>query len=149
MGATSMSSHEDFMLIAQAMSSRSRDPSTKVGSVIVDNGAIVALGYNHIPSRIQYSEKSAHDREWKYPRTIHAEVDAILKLEKQSVTHAIMYCTHFPCDRCATMIVEAGIKEIYTKKIPLDMIERWGASMKLASQILQEGGVFVNYLDGP
>jgi hypothetical protein len=47
------------------------------------------------------------------------------------------------------MIVESGIKEIYTKKVPLDMIERWGASMKLASQILQEGGVFVNYLDGP
>lgn len=144
-----MSSHEDFMLIAEAMSSRSKDPSTKVGAIIVDNGNIVALGYNHIPSKIKFTMSQIENREWKYPRVIHAEVDAILKLGKQFVTNAIMYCTHFPCDRCATMIVESGIKEIYTRKVPLDMIERWGASMKLASEILTEGGVFVNYLDGP
>lgn len=144
-----MSSHEDFMLIAEAMSSRSKDPSTKVGAIIVDNGNIVALGYNHIPSRIKFTMSQIENREWKYPRVIHAEVDAILKLGKQFVTNAIMYCTHFPCDRCAAMIVESGIKEIYTRKIPLDMIERWGESMKIANQIFIEGGVFVNYLDGP
>lgn len=144
-----MSSHEDFMLIAQAMSSRSKDPSTKVGAIVVDKGSIVSLGYNHIPTRIQFSDNQIENRDWKYPRTIHAEVDAILKLGKQFVTHAVMYCTHFPCDRCAIMIVESGIKEIYTRRVPLDMLERWGDSMKLASQILQEGGVFVNYLDGP
>ena len=149
MGATNMSSHEDFMLIAQAMSSRSPDPSTKVGAVIVDNKAIIALGYNHIPSRIQYVTSQIENRDWKYPRTIHAEVDAILKLGKQFVTNAVMYCTHFPCDRCAIMIVESCIKEIYTRRVPPEMLERWGDSMKLASQILQEGGVFVNYLDGP
>lgn len=144
-----MSSHEEFMFIAEAVSGRSHDPSTKVGAIIVDKGSIVALGNNHIPSRIQFTQNQIENRDWKYPRVIHAEVDAILKLGKQIVSYPIMYCTHFPCDRCATMIVEAGIKEIYTKKVPLDMIERWRDSMKLASQILQEGGVFVNYLDGP
>ena len=144
-----MSSHEDFMLIAEAISSRSKDPSTKVGAIIVDNGNIVALGFNHIPSRIKFTASQIENREWKYPRVIHAEMDAILKLGKQIVSNPIMYCTHFPCDRCATMIVESGVKEVYTRKVPLDMIERWGASMKLASEILTEGGVFVNYLDGP
>lgn len=144
-----MSSHEEFMLIAQAMSSRSHDPSTKVGSVIVDNGNIVALGFNHVPQRIQFTQKQIEDRSWKYPRVIHAEIDAILKLGKQIVSYPIMYTTHYPCSACATLIVESGIKEIYTHKIPIDMLERWGESMKLSSQILQEGGVFVNYLDGP
>jgi dCMP deaminase len=148
MGATNMSSHYYFMRMAEVMAKESHDPSTKVGCIIVDQGNIVALGFNHIPRRIRFMENQIQDRSWKYSRVIHAELDAVLKLGKQIVKHPIMYSTHYPCDRCAALIVEAGIQELYTKKIPLDMIERWGESMKIASQILQDGNVFVNYLDG-
>lgn len=144
-----MSKHRNFLRIAEAQAYMSPDPSTKVGCVIVSSDRIVAYGFNHIPSPIQYTETQLQNREWKYPRVIHAEMDALAKIGPHNFSYPILYVTHFPCAQCAISIVHAGIKEIYTRKVPVDMIERWGASMKLASEILTEGGVFVNYLDGP
>jgi len=144
-----MSRHQIYMNIADAHAGMSPDPSTKVGAVIVSDGRIVAYGFNHIPSPIQYTEAQLQNRDWKYPRVIHAEIDSLAKIGPHKFDYPILYVTHFPCAQCAISIIHAGIKEVYTRKVPLDMIERWGDSMELASQILQEGGVFVNYLDGP
>ncbi len=144
-----MSRHRIYMNVADAHAGMSPDPSTKVGAVIVSDGRIVAYGFNHIPSPIQYTEAQLQNRDWKYPRVIHAEADALAKIGPHNFHYLILYVTHFPCAQCAISIVHAGIKEVYTRKVSPEMMERWGESMKIADQIFIEGGVFVNYLDGP
>lgn len=144
-----MSRHRIYMNVADAHAGMSPDPSTKVGAVIVSDGRIVSYGFNHIPSPINYTESQLQNREWKYPRVIHAEIDALAKIGPHNFHHPVLYVTHFPCAQCAISIVHAGIKEIYTRRVPPEMLDRWAVSMKLASEILTEGGVFVNYLDGP
>lgn len=144
-----MSRHHLHMKLAESYAAFSPDPSTKVGAIVADGNIIVSMGFNHIPPQIKYTEAQINNREWKYPRVIHAELEALSRVGVHDLKHPIMYVTHFPCAQCAISIVHAGIKEIYTKRVPLDMIERWGESMKIANQIFIEGNVFVNYLDSP
>lgn len=52
----------------------------------------------------------------EYSRAIHAEMDAIISLARQSAetTHnTSLYTTTYPCHNCARHIVTAGIKKVY------------------------------------
>ena len=47
-----------FLVLAKLIGSWSKDPSTKVGAVIVDeDNKIVSLGYNGFPKKFSYSKK--------------------------------------------------------------------------------------------
>lgn len=51
----------------------------------------------------------------EYSRAIHAEMDAILSLARNTTSGSIgkiMYCTTYPCHSCARHIVAAGIKKV-------------------------------------
>ncbi|WES90494.1 anti-phage dCTP deaminase [Dickeya fangzhongdai] len=51
----------------------------------------------------------------EYSRAIHAEMDAILSLARNTSTGTIgkiMYCTTYPCHSCARHIVASGIKKV-------------------------------------
>ena len=144
-----MSDHEKFMELALTHSNMSFDPSTKVGAVVVVGDNVASLGFNHVPDRIPHTTHELGMRDWKYPRTIHAEKHAIMKIGYQFKDRADLriYVTHFPCVECATMIVEAGFREVYTRHVPQDFMERWGVSVKLAQNIFDEAGVAVTFLD--
>lgn len=141
--------HELNMEIAKMVAMKSQDPSTKVGAVITLRGEIVSSGFNKIPGKILHTVHQMEDRSWKYPRIIHAEQDAIMSLPRTEFLsgRVHLYCTHFPCERCAAMIAHAGIDEVFTRRIPQDFMERWGASVKLAQSILDEAGVAVTFLE--
>lgn len=141
--------HDSYMKTAQAMSTMSLDPSTKVGCVIRLDDEIVSLGYNKIPVRIPHTVHDMENREWKYPRIIHAEQDAIMKLQKDAhiLGRLRLYCTTFPCHRCAGMIIHAGIHEVFTFKVPLDVMERWGPSMNISADMFKEANIPVTFLD--
>lgn len=145
--------HRKFMDLAHTHSNMSMDPSTQVGAIITLGYGVVSLGYNRIADGISYTIGQLDDREWKYPRVIHAEQDAIMKMMSSGIFSQRweepyhMYVTHHPCDRCAAMIVHAGIKEVITNKVSLDMLDRWGASMKTAAAIFKEAKVILTCLD--
>ncbi|CNJ91836.1 TPA: anti-phage dCTP deaminase [Yersinia enterocolitica] len=51
----------------------------------------------------------------EYSRAIHAEMDAIISLARNSnasVENKVLYCTTYPCHNCARHIVAAGIKRV-------------------------------------
>lgn len=51
----------------------------------------------------------------EYSRAIHAEMDAILSLARNTSTGTVgkvMYCTTYPCHSCARHIVASGIKKV-------------------------------------
>jgi len=106
-----------FMGIALLSAQRSKDPSTQVGACIVDeNNKIVGIGYNGFPigcsdKDLPWAKKAPKMLDTKYPYVVHAEVNAILN-STVKLHNARMYVALFPCNECAKMIIQAGIREI-------------------------------------
>ena len=110
---------EYFMSIAKLSAMRSKDPSTQVGACIVSNDSrILSIGYNGAPNGFD-DEKFPWAREGenlntKYPYVCHAELNAILNYRgsKKDLESAKIYVDLFPCNECAKIIIQSGIKEV-------------------------------------
>ena len=109
-----MKSNEYFMNIAQAISLKSKDPSTKVGALIIDNDSrIISTGYNGFVAGCDESFMT-QDRPMKYQLVVHGELNALL-FARRDVKGFKLYTTHGPCANCLKHILQAGIREIYYK----------------------------------
>lgn len=98
--------------LAVAVSLRSRDPSTKVGAVIIrPDKTIASMGYNGFPRTMEDREDWWNTREEKYARVIHGEMNALLNA-KEPVHGMTLYCTHPCCQDCAKHIIAAGISRV-------------------------------------
>lgn len=108
---------EYFMGIAMLSAKRSKDPSTQVGACIVDkDNKIVGIGYNGFPigcsdDNLPWSRSAENSNETKYPYVVHAEANAILNSTKD-LHGARIYVDLFPCNECAKLIIQSGIKEV-------------------------------------
>lgn len=108
---------EYFMGIAMLSSMRSKDPNTQVGACIIDDSnKIVGIGYNGFPigcsdDELPWCNTSASPNDTKYPYVVHAEVNAILNATK-NLKNAKIYVALFPCNECAKVIIQSGIKEV-------------------------------------
>lgn len=107
---------EYFMGVAKLSAMRSKDPSTKVGACIVNTKKrIVGIGYNGFPYGCHDKdfpwEREGDFLDTKYPYVVHAEPNAILN-STTKLDDATIYVTLFPCNECAKLIIQSGIKEI-------------------------------------
>lgn len=103
---------EYFMTQAKVVAMRSQDPVTQVGCVIVDqDNHIVATGYNGMPKSLQFSWNKNSGLDNKNLFVVHAEVNAILHATR-SVVGCTAYVTLFPCNECAKILIQAGVKKI-------------------------------------
>lgn len=108
-----------FMSLAFLTAMRSKDPSTQVGACIVnDRNRIVGVGYNGMPSncpsdQLPWSKVSPEgELDTKYPYVVHAELNAVLNKNAESCSGCRIYTTLFPCNECAKVIIQAGIKQV-------------------------------------
>lgn len=108
-----------FMAIARLSSMRSKDPSTQVGACIVsDDNRILSIGYNGAPNGFNDVNfpwgKEGDSLNTKYPYVCHAEMNAILNFRgiKKDLEKAKIYVDLFPCNECAKIIIQSGIKEV-------------------------------------
>lgn len=115
-----------FLKLARVVSEKSKDPSTKVGCVIVDEDRrIVSTGYNGFPKGFPDNYNSI-TRGFKLLYTIHAENNALL-FAKQDVRGCTSYQTHPPCGHCLSQLKQSGITEIVFPHIDdVSFRERWG-----------------------
>ncbi|WP_127717998.1 dCMP deaminase family protein [Halobacteriovorax sp. HLS] len=109
---------EYFMLQAMMASFKSKDPSTKVGAVFVDeNNHQVTMGYNGFVAGIDENklpwgkDPSAPLEFQKYGYVVHAEANAILH-SKESLANTRAYVTLFPCHECAKLLASSRVKEV-------------------------------------
>ncbi len=108
-----------FMGIAKLSAMRSKDPNTQVGACIVsDDNRILSIGYNGCPNGFK-DENFPWDREGeplntKYLYVCHAEMNAILNYRgsRKELEGARIYVDLFPCNECAKIIIQSGIKEV-------------------------------------
>lgn len=133
-----------FMAVAEAMMNMSKDPSTKVGAVAIDDDFnVLSVGYNGFPRGVNDSSERLNDRPTKYAITVHAEGNTIAQAARKGVSlkdSTVVVTSLFPCSSCAALMIQAGVKRIITSKVDN---ERWNKSSELAEGILEEAGVEV------
>ena len=140
-----------FMKLAREISTWSKDPSSKIGAVIVnDDRRILATGYNGFPKGIGDTEERLNDREQKYPRIVHAEMNALMNAlyNGVSVKNATIYVYGLPvCPECTKSIISAGIKRIVISPDPYVYITPWTEKWKNVSyeMIKEVGDIGVTY----
>lgn len=122
-----ISEHEMYMGIADLVSHRSNDPNTQVGACIAKGDEVVSVGWNDFPNghsgvSLPWDRKANCPLETKYPYVVHAELNAILKANKNDLVEASLYCTMPPCNECAKAIIQSGIKTVVYKGKWLDTI---------------------------
>ena len=107
---------EYFMGVARLSAMRSKDPHTQVGACIVNQKKrIIGIGYNGFPYGVEDDVFPwTKEGEWldtKYPYVVHAEPNAILN-STVSLDNSTLYVTLFPCNDCAKLVIQSGIKEL-------------------------------------
>lgn len=131
-----------FLDLAKFIAGWSKDPSTKVGAVIVDQfNRIVSVGYNGFPQDI-IDDDRLNDREIKYKIIVHGEINAILFANK-SLAGCTLYTVPFePCPRCASLIIQSGIKRVVA---PQNTNKRWEEDFKITRKLFQEANIIMDY----
>jgi len=122
---------EYFIRQAMLIAEKSKDPSTKVGCVIVgEDNEILSTGFNGFPRGVEegkfvklYTPISQRwERPEKYKWVEHAERNAIYNAARNGIrlknARAYLNWEPVPCSDCARAFIQAGIKEIVGPNIP-------------------------------
>ena len=136
---------ERFIDLAKHISQWSKDPSTKVGCVVIgEDREIRSTGFNGFPRGIADDSERLEDREQKYPLICHAEENAIMHAARIGVSlkGCVAYVTWPPCTGCSRSLIQAGIVEVvYPKEI--DVPERWEKDFAMSVAMMEEAGITV------
>ena len=132
-----------FLKLATHISEWSKDPSTKVGCVVVGpDREIRSTGFNGFPRGIQDSDDRLTNRDLKYPLICHAEENEIMHAARigLALEGCTAYVTWPPCTRCARSLIQAGVSEIV---IPsgLEIPDRWRDDFEMSMGLLREACV--------
>lgn len=128
-----------FFEMAKVSASLSKDRSTQVGAVIVDQDNIPrAMGFNGFPRGIDDNVEDRHARPAKYLWTEHAERNAIFNFARPHFKGTTLYVTHPPCADCARAIIQVGIAKV---KFEFLLGGQWADSCFVARDMLIEAGV--------
>ena len=132
-----------FLKLAKHISEWSKDPSTKVGCVVVGpDRELRSTGFNGLPRGIEDNEERLNNREIKYPLICHAEENAIMHAARIGISlkGCTAYVTWPPCTRCARSLIQAGVSTIvYPENIEIP--ERWMDDFNLSLNMLKEAKI--------
>ncbi len=140
-----------FLELAKHISSWSKDPSTKVGAVVVNSKKqIVSIGYNGFPRGVHDTEERLNDRPTKYSMVVHAEVNAVV-----NATSNLNGCTLYTyptlmipnvCNDCAKAVIQSGITRVVCYDGETN--ERWRSQEIISKVMFEEAGVVVDKIKG-
>ena len=124
----------------------SKDPVKKVAALIIDeNNNIESIGYNGLPRGFEETPER-WNKPNKYKYVVHAEANAIVTAARNGVKldGCTLISTLFPCNECAKLIIQAGIKKIVSCK-PSES-SSWLESFKFSKEMFDECGVSIEYV---
>jgi dCMP deaminase len=132
-----------FLELAKHIAGWSKDPSTKVGCIVVgEDREIRSTGFNGFPRGISDDLERLSNRELKYPLICHAEENAIMHAARigLSLKGCTAYVTWPPCTRCARSLIQAGVIEVVYPSA-CEVPERWEADFKMSTEMMTEAGL--------
>lgn len=131
------------MYLAEQASLKSPDPSMKCGTVLVKNGDVVGVGCNDMPRGCSQAPE-VWERPLKYERVVHGEVNAVIEAGDNAFG-SIAYC--WPpgcgpaCSRCAAVMIQAGVKQVYFVDKGTFSSEKWNEPVLLGNKMFGEAGI--------
>jgi dCMP deaminase len=138
-----------FLELAKHIAQYSKDPSTKVGAILVnDLQQVVGMGYNGFPRGVEDSPERLNDRPTKYKFVVHAEVNACVQAghAARGATLYVWPSFNLPpiCNECAKVAIQAGVAGIVGYRGPeTEASSRWADTIKIAGEMWSEAGLFV------
>ena len=144
-----MKFHDLFLAMAQLVSQKSKDRSTKVGAVIVGkDNEVLSVGYNGFPRCVDDDVEHRHGRPQKYEFTEHAERNAIYNAARQGIRlkGSTMYLNWepYPCPDCARAVIQSGItKVVGTQHTFTGKGQDWQTRFDYTRKMFEEAGVEV------
>ena len=145
-----------YLGLAKFWSTKSKDPSTKVGAVLVNwDHQQEFCGYNGFAKGVLDLPERLELRDLKYKYIVHAEVNAITKalrcnMAKGSTLYVYPAFMLPPiCHDCAKFAVQAGIKEVvgYNPDYSNARWKRWEESIGISQTMFTEAGITWRGLD--
>lgn len=145
---------ETILKVALTWAKESKDPSTKVGAVLVDaDYNTIGTGYNGFPRGVVDLPARWNDRDVKLKLVVHAEMNAVLAAAKRGTatrgTRLYVAATNAsgdevwggpPCTRCTVECMQAGIVEYISRPFK-NVPSRWLEDIQLARQLIAEAGL--------
>ena len=132
-----------FLPTAQTAKTYSKDPSTQVGAIAIDDDYnIRAQAYNGFPRGVHDTPERLNDRSQKYPRVVHAEANLVAMAARTGATlngTTVLLTSLHPCSTCAGLLIQAGVKRIFAPQAKDN--GRWDESSAVALEMLEEAGV--------
>ncbi len=143
-----------FLSMAYFVAKKSKDPSTKCGSVIVGvDNEILTTGYNGLPRGIQDGLPERDERPVKYVWYEHAERNAIYNAARigAALKNSTAYITGCPCSDCARALIQSGVARCVWDQdnaFVTDPVKqaRWEESMGYTVQMFEECGMEVTII---
>lgn len=136
-----------FLGVAKQYATKSKDPSTQVGAVIVrPDHTPASFGFNGFPRGMRDDPETYANRDAKLSRMIHAELNALL-FAREDLTGYTMYVSFFPCERCAPLAAHMGINRIVCPRFDPVKYERWKDSYDRVQQYAKEMNFIVDEVD--
>ena len=131
--------NQRFLALAEHISGWSKDPSTKMGAVIVaPNGSVVSVGYNGFAKGVWDTEERYNNRDTKYKMIVHCERNAII-FSQRDLNGCTLYTWPFmSCAPCAGMVIQSGITCCVA---PKNDNPRWLEDFALTKQMFDEAMV--------
>jgi dCMP deaminase len=141
-----------FLQMALLSASMSKDPSTRVGAVIVGpDREVRSTGFNGFPRGIIDTPERLADRDMKLRIVVHAELNAVLNAARTGIP--LLGCTMYlaatddagivwggaPCTRCTVELIQAGVVTIVSPPIKAAP-SRWHDDIAFARELLDEAG---------
>jgi len=139
-----------FMKQVYLVAEKSKDPSTKFGSVIVKDNHIISSGFNGFPIGVRDLPERYNNRELKYKFVAHSEANAVLSAARFGIATygTTLFTQAIPCHDCAKSVIQGGIRKIVVhSKWPAMTHSSWKESMEISGIMLTESGIEIRYLD--
>ena len=139
-----------FLPDAIAAARRSKDRSTRVGAVVVDDDYNMRIsGYNGFARGVNDEIDARHERPAKYRWTSHSEENCVAQAARIGVSLrgcTLILTSLFPCTTCSRLIIQSGIKRVIAPEfnMPGKLSEGrvdWDEEAQTAMEMLVEGGV--------
>jgi dCMP deaminase len=138
-----------YLMLAHIISSKSIDPNTRHGCVLVSkDNRVLSTGYNG-PLKGVDDSKIPLERPLKYFHLLHAEENALLSYNGScsDISDATCYVTGKCCHHCLRMLIQKGIKRIVHGTIGSTMITSNPLESEASDFMIASNNISITQID--
>jgi len=144
---TGLSWAEYFIRMAYLVSHKSKDLSSKIGSVLTRDNMVLSCGFNGIPKGCNDNAEYRNERPEKYYFYEHSERNCLYFAARNGINtnNSVLYTLAVPCSDCARGLIQAGVSKVYYHYQHNANFEfenpKWAESVKRSLEMFDESGV--------